>query len=198
MSDTVRTVAVDEWVDEATAARAAGFTWFDSVTGVDEVGRLGPDGVDHLRVVVRLVRHATGRPEGLRLQCLVPRDAPQLPSLRGVFAGASWHEREVHDQVGVRFVAADGTSDERPVQWHQPAGVSPVWPLRKDAVLAARTAQPWPGTKEPGEGAGSRRRMAPAGVPDPATWGDRDASASVPAAAEVAAEVSGARVRRRR
>ena len=45
-------------------------------------------------------------------------------------------------------------------------------PLRKEFVLAARVAKPWPGAKEPGEsceGAPSRRRMLPPGVPQ--DWG---------------------------
>jgi NADH-quinone oxidoreductase subunit C len=45
-------------------------------------------------------------------------------------------------------------------------------PLRKDFVLAARVAKPWPGAKEPGEsgqGAPSRRRVRPPGVPE--DWG---------------------------
>ena len=52
-------------------------------------------------------------------------------------------------------------------------------PLRKEFILAARVAKPWPGAKEPGEsdhapaGAPSRRRTLPPGVPDPETWGPR-------------------------
>ena len=48
-------------------------------------------------------------------------------------------------------------------------------PLRKEFVLAARVAKAWPGAKEPGEsdrGDGpARRKMQPAGVPDPNEWG---------------------------
>ncbi len=50
-------------------------------------------------------------------------------------------------------------------------------PLRKDFVLAARVAKPWPGAKDPGESdsdvgaAPSRRKTRPPGVPDPAEWG---------------------------
>ena len=46
-------------------------------------------------------------------------------------------------------------------------------PLRKDFVLTARVSKSWPGAKEPGEsgeGAPSRRKMQPPGVPDP-SWG---------------------------
>jgi NADH-quinone oxidoreductase subunit C len=47
-------------------------------------------------------------------------------------------------------------------------------PLRKDFVLAARVAKPWPGAKEPGEsghGPAKRQPMRPPGVPDPREWG---------------------------
>jgi NADH-quinone oxidoreductase subunit C len=55
-------------------------------------------------------------------------------------------------------------------------------PLRKSFVLAARASKPWPGAKEPGEGAPShggphaekpgRRKITAPGVPD-ITWGPR-------------------------
>src|SRR4051794_38238221 len=69
-------------------------------------------------------------------------------------------------------------------------------PLRKDFVLAARVAKPWPGAKEPGEsghGAPSRRRVRPPGVPDEGPWAaaaerrrseERPASGAGPAAGE--------------
>ena len=75
-------------------------------------------------------------------------------------------------------------------------------PLRKDEVLAARTAVGWPGAKEPGEsgdpGETSRRRLVPPGVPEPAVWGDREPSSTDPDPAEVAGSAAGGRTRRRR
>ncbi|HVU61644.1 MAG TPA: NADH-quinone oxidoreductase subunit C, partial [Mycobacteriales bacterium] len=52
-------------------------------------------------------------------------------------------------------------------------------PLRKEFVLAARVAKPWPGAKEPGQsdadlaaGAARRsRRLTPPGLPEPGTRG---------------------------
>jgi NADH-quinone oxidoreductase subunit C len=136
----------------------------------------------------------------LLLACRVPRTEPRLASVRDVYAGAAWHEREAAEEFGVELVGGD--------RRHLLLGAgSPPTPLRKDEVLAARTAEPWPGAKEPGEsdtGAGtagaaspSRRRMVPPGVPAPEVWGDRDPTAAAPEPAEVAAAVTGGRVRRR-
>ena len=90
----------------------------------------------------------------------------------GVFAGAAWHEREVAELFGVEFV---GGERRRLLLNPEFEGT----PLRKDEVLAARTGMNWPGAKEPGRDAMAspgRRRLVPPGVPDPAVWGDRDAS----------------------
>ena len=130
----------------------------------------------------------------------MPRSEPRLASVRDVFAGAAWHEREAAEEFGVEVVGGDRRRLLLDV------GSAPA-PLRKDEVLAARTAEPWPGAKEPGEsdaGAGtagaaspSRRRMVPPGVPAPEVWGDRDPAAPPADPAEVAAAVTGGRVRRR-
>ena len=37
----------------------------------------------------------------------LPRDAARLPTIRGVFAGAAWHEREAAELFGVEFVGGD-------------------------------------------------------------------------------------------
>ena len=42
-------------------------------------------------------------PGRLTLRVLVPHDAPQLPSIAGLFDGAQWHERETRDFHGVVF-----------------------------------------------------------------------------------------------
>jgi NADH-quinone oxidoreductase subunit C len=176
------------------AARADGYDWFDWLGCVDEIGVS-----DELRVVLSLRRLDDPGAAELLLGCRVPRTDGRLASVRDLYAGAAWHEREAAEEFGVAF---DG-GDRRRLLLDAGAGT----PLRKDEVLAARTAEPWPGAKEPGEsdaGAGttgaaspSRRRMVPPGVPTPEVWGDRDPTAPVPDPAEVAAAVSGGRVRRR-
>lgn len=183
MADEVRRATPPAWVDAVRGARAEGYAWFDLLTCVDELGRQ-----DALRVVVRLERRDGGGTDGVRIEVLLDRSAPQLATLGGVFSGATWREREVADFFGVAFT--DG--DPRPLL-ARPDAVGHV--LRKDAVLAARVVTPWPGGREPGDvAAAGRRRAAAAGVPDPAIWGEREGEPASPA--EVAASVAGRRSRR--
>lgn len=181
----IENVAPGEWVAKAQAARDAGFSFFDWMDVVDEIGR-----ADEFRVCLALENPATGGRTELHTR--VPRSGPELASLREVFAGAGWAERELADLFGVVFVGGD----PRPLLLTRRFDGHP---LRKDAVLPARIATHWPGSKEPGESASapSRRRMVPVGVPDGEVWGARPAEADEPDAAEVAAAVTGGRVRRR-
>ena len=180
------TVPAANWRDSVGAALADGFTFFEWLGAVDEVGR-----ADVLRVVV-VLRHP-GRPaETRRLSTEVPREGGTLDSLRDLVAGAGWPEREAAGMFGLTFTGGDPRR----------LLLSPDFegaPLRKDAVLGARTALAWPGAKEPGESAASpsRRRMVPPGVPDPAVWGDRDPDAGPAGPDEVAESAVGGRVRRR-
>jgi NADH-quinone oxidoreductase subunit C len=107
----------------------------------------------------------------LLVRTRLPRDDPRIASATGVYRGAAWHERETHEMFGIEF---EGNPNLAPLLL--PDGFE-GHPLRKEFVLAARAAKPWPGAKEPGEGgegraAPSRRRMLPPGVPDP-SWGPR-------------------------
>ena len=124
----------------------------------------------------------------------LPRTGPKLASIRSIFAGAAWHEREAAELFGVEFVGGE------PGRLLLGPGFVGT-PLRKDEVLAARTGLSWPGAKEPGESGdpseAGRRRLAPPGVPDPTVWGERNASAPDPEPAEVAGSAAGGRTRRR-
>ena len=153
-------VGRERWVEAVTAVRdGLGLSMFDLLTAVD----LGDDGFD---VVLRLWGPA--RREGLVLRARCPRQDARVPSLVGCFAGAAWHERAVAELFGIAF---DG-HDTGPLLL--PAGFE-GHPLRKDFVLAARQARPWPGAKEPGESDAdlarpARRRAAPLGAA-PKHWG---------------------------
>jgi NADH-quinone oxidoreductase subunit C len=183
----VTEVSPQEWLAAVESLKANGFDYFDWLGCVDEIGRQ-----DCLRVVI-VVRNVGQGAELRMLSCSLPRNAPRIDTVSGVFAGAAWHEREVAELFGIEFIGGD----------HRRLLLSPEFegtPLRKDDVLAARTGMSWPGAKEPGESESSpsRRRLVPPGVPDPAVWGDRDAAQPPADPAEVAESAVGGRVRRRR
>lgn len=110
-------VAPNQVVDAARLLDRAGFA-IDAVTGVDWLAQEEMEIVydyfhpsQSLRVVVRT---------------RVPRAAPELPSISGVFPGANWHERETHDFFGIRFA---GHPNLKPFLLPEDANFHP---LRKD------------------------------------------------------------------
>jgi NADH-quinone oxidoreductase subunit C len=153
-------VPVDRWAQAVRAARdELGHDYFDWLSAVDEVS--GFQVVTHLWSVA-------GR-RGLLLRTTIARDSAGVPSIVDIYPGAGWHERETHEMFGIDFPG-------------HPGGLRPLLlppefeghPLRKEFVLAARVAKPWPGAKEPGEsesGAARRAPMRPPGVPAPGEWG---------------------------
>jgi NADH-quinone oxidoreductase subunit C len=161
------------WVDALTVARdELGFVYFDWLTAVDQLDAADDAGFD---VVAHL--WCLDRREHLLLRTRVPAPDPVVATVTGLFAGASWHERETFEMFGVMF---EGHSNLVPLLL--PDGFE-GHPLRKDFVLVARAAKAWPGAKEPGEsdadvhgggtGSPSRRKTRPPGVPDPQVWGPR-------------------------
>ncbi|WP_095757002.1 NADH-quinone oxidoreductase subunit C [Streptomyces xinghaiensis] len=159
-------VPAASWVLALEIARdALRCTYFDWLSAVDEPGT-GFLVAAHL---VSLPDAASGT--GVRrllVRTTVPHDAAELPTASGVYAGATWHERETHEMFGIGFTGHPGLEKlllPENFEGH---------PLRKDFVLAARVAKAWPGAKEPGEsghGGPKRRQMLPPGVPDPNEWG---------------------------
>ena len=162
------TVPVADWVVAAQAARDHAdlqLRFFDWLTAVD-VG----DGFDiflHLMSVTS--------PHAVMLGTSVPRFRPEVPSLTGVFPGASWPERETCEMFGISF---PGHPDPRPLLLPD---TFDGYPMRKDFVLASRVVRPWPGSHDPAAsaqhgaraaagGAARTRRHRPPGVPAPGTW----------------------------
>jgi len=165
-------VAAGRWVATLQAAHDAGLTFFDWLSAVDELE-------EGFSVVVHVADLSRRPLLHLLVRTRVAREAARLASATGVYRGAAWHERETHEMFGIDFA---GHPYLQPLLL--PEGFE-GHPLRKDFVLAARAAKPWPGAKEPGEGgegaaAPSRRRMLPPGVPD-ASWGPRPPGGAQPA-----------------
>ena len=160
-------VLAERWVSTLQAAHDAGLTFFDWLSAVDELD-------DGFSVVAHVADIAQRPVLHLLVRTRIPREAPSLPTATGVFRGAAWHERETFEMFGIEF---EGHDNLAPLLL--PEGFE-GHPLRKEFVLAARAAKPWPGAKDPGESgaagakgaAPSRRRMQPPGVPDP-SWGPR-------------------------
>lgn len=128
-------VPPESWVDALTAARdELGFTYFDWLTAVDQVDAAEDPGFD-------VVAHvwSVDRREHLLLRTRVPAAAPVLGTATGVFAGASWHERETYEMFGVEFAGHPHL-----VPLLLPDGFE-GHPLRKDFPLLARLVKPWPG-----------------------------------------------------
>ena len=171
------------WIEALTAARDdLGCAFFDWLSAVDEL----EDGFS-------VIAHVWSVPQrfGLLVRTRVPKADPRIPTATGVYAGASWHEREAAEMFGLVF--ADHPNPEPLLL---PEGFE-GHPLRKDFVLAARAIKAWPGAKEPGEsehaarpegpraagaraGAPARRKVTAPGVPDP-SWGPRPDAAPDPA-----------------
>ncbi|HYN56717.1 MAG TPA: NADH-quinone oxidoreductase subunit C [Motilibacterales bacterium] len=147
----------DAWLSHCTGLAAAGAAMLDMLTAVDDPGKGRIEVVAHLVDVPARERHL--------VWTAVDRAAAALASLVGLYPGAAWHEREVHEMFGVTFV---GNPDLRPLLTTGDAG----HPLRRTTALPARMATPWPGAVEPadrpadGRGAARpRSRPGPPGVP---------------------------------
>ncbi len=199
LADTVHRVATTEWHERVADLLAEGYNFLHSLGAVDELGRQPV-----IRIICRLWRFGgVTRVESVRVETLVARgDTPELagrlPSVSDLLPGAGWYEREIHDFFGVGFDAPDTAAPQADLPLLNLNDA--IRPLRKDFVLAARVAAPWPGAKEPGEDAAapSRRRMSPAGVPDHDLWGHRAADEPPPPPDDIAAALAGGRMRRRR
>lgn len=135
-------VAPDAWVEVARVCRderVLDFDMFDCLFGVDAK----QEGFD---VVAVLYSTSTGLRIALRTRCEGGRDAPTCPSITEVYRGANWMERETWDMFGIEFPGHPGLAP-RLLTVENFEG----WPLRKDFMLTARVAKPWPGVKEPVE-----------------------------------------------
>ena len=156
-------VPASSWVASLAAVRdGLHMRFFDWLTAVDQL----EEGFD----IVAHVYDPLGR-RRLLVRTRVPATGPSLATATGVYRGAAWHERETCEMFGIDFPGHPYL-----VPLLLPDGFEGN-PLRKDFVLASRAAKSWPGAKEPGEsereGAPSRRKMQPPGVPDPSSWGPR-------------------------
>jgi NADH-quinone oxidoreductase subunit C len=88
-------VAAAGVVDAARRLRAAGFDYLLFVSAVDWPAE------SRFELVYLITRYDDGRQ--LALVADIPREAPEVDTVSGVWAGADWHERETYDMFGIVF-----------------------------------------------------------------------------------------------
>jgi NADH-quinone oxidoreductase subunit C len=88
-------VAAAGVVDAARLLRAAGFDYLLFVSAVDRPAE------SRFELTYLITRFDDGRQ--LALVADVPREAPEIDTVCGVWAGADWHERETFDMFGIVF-----------------------------------------------------------------------------------------------
>ena len=88
-------VAASGIADAARRLRAAGFDYLLFVTAVDRPAEA------KFEVTYLISRYDDGRQ--LALVADIPREAPEIDTVSGVWAGADWHERETFDMFGIVF-----------------------------------------------------------------------------------------------
>jgi NADH-quinone oxidoreductase subunit C len=146
-------VAVDvraaDWHSCLAAVLTAGGVYLDALAGAD----LADDG---LQVVAHLM--AESGEDAVLVRTVVPSEHPELVSVGDLWSGATWHEREITDLYGVTF---SGSEDDRPLLTDR---VGPP-PLLKSSPLAARQELDWPGSFDPADKPGAKKRLPP-GVQD--------------------------------
>jgi len=171
-------ISASSWTDAATFARdRLGMTWLDFISAIDwmlspfgrdmdaeqdwgvediddeaaeggglETGVAGGD--TRFQAFMRL--YSTEEFSGVTIKADLPGDSPSIDTLIPVFAGASWHEREMSEMFGIDVV---GHPDLRAL--YLPSDFEGN-PLRKDYPLVARRVKPWPGIVDveamPGDG----------------------------------------------
>lgn len=109
-----------------------GFDFFDFLTAVDERE-------DGFGVVIHL--YSTRHRHHIQIRAVAEggREAPSLPTISHLYAGANWHERECWEMFGIAFEGHPGLR-----HLYLP-GAFEGNPLRKDYPLLARRMKPWPG-----------------------------------------------------
>ncbi len=70
--------------------------FIETITGVDWIKE------DQLEVIYDFSRYDFDLCRVV-LRTRIPRDKPSIPTITGIYQGASWHERETHDFFGIKF-----------------------------------------------------------------------------------------------
>jgi NADH-quinone oxidoreductase subunit C len=94
-------------------------------------------GETRFQMLVRLT--STKLHFGVNIKADIPDDDLTMPTWTPVYAGANWHEREIHEMFGINFAGHPNL-----INMYLPTDFE-GYPLRKDFPLLARMVKPWPG-----------------------------------------------------
>jgi NADH-quinone oxidoreductase subunit C len=112
----------------AHAKQELGFDYLVDISSLDNYG-------EDPRFTVVYELYGIGHRCYLRLKTDVSEEPGELPTVTGVWKTADWHEREIFDMMGIRFI---GHPDLRRIlMWDG----YPHFPLRKDFPLAGKPTQ---------------------------------------------------------
>ena len=157
-------VRIDNWHDAVRTAKDAGFAYFGFLSAIDwdiapegryentefDAGLIEEDeepveldastgyagGDTRFQLLMQL--HSLDRQLGVILKADLGEDLT-VDTIRDLFPGADWHERETHEMFGIVF---QGHPTLQPL--YLPTEFE-GHPLRKDFPLLARQVKPWPG-----------------------------------------------------
>ena len=157
-------VKIEAWQDAAMVAKGAGFEYFGFLSAIDwhiapegryedtefDAGLVEEDdepveidsstgyGGGDTRFQLLMQLYSLNEQVGMILKADVGDDMT-VDTVRDVFPGADWHERETHEMFGISF---RGHPTLQPL--YLPTEFE-GHPLRKDFPLLARQVKPWPG-----------------------------------------------------
>lgn len=107
------------------AKKHLGFDYLVDITSIDNYGE-----DPRFQIVYHLYNYQ--RRYHLRLKTAISEELCALPTITSIWKTANWHEREIYDMMGIRFI---GHPDLRRIlMWEG----YPHFPLRKDFPLAGR------------------------------------------------------------
>lgn len=144
--DTIKVkVPASSWVEAHTIARddldLVFFSWLSAIDWSNQVEAgdpLSAEVEERFELLTTVGDLSDGRL--VTFSTDLPKDAPTIPSLITVYAGANWHEREAAEMFGIVF---DGHPN--PIHLYLPDGFIGN-PLLKSYPLLSREVKPWPGT----------------------------------------------------
>ena len=129
-----------------------GFVFFTFLSAIDWTAFEGRES-EGLELLVHLYAPDSATHVNVRVPLGVPGEkAISCQSITGVFKGALWHEREMHDMFGIGF-----EGHPHLVNLYLPEDFE-GHPLLKSFQLPSRAlVKPWPGAKDPDEAAAGGR-----------------------------------------